>query len=120
MSGMYVDRFYEMDAAYEDLIFGDELCEGMIVLLEDSLFRGDPARAFSETDDHSRWERDKCKEINRWCTVTRLLVTPRHDAEPLIRFVGEYPDGTKRVRQYSASYAWFVKRESIPTDGAAS
>ena len=39
---MYVDRFYEMDPEFDDLIFGSDLREGMVVLLEDSMFRGDP------------------------------------------------------------------------------
>jgi hypothetical protein len=113
-TGIYVDRFYEMDPEFDDLIFGTELRDGMVVLIEDSLLRGDPERAFrGDTPLGEKYEIARCREANRWCTVTRLSLAPRAGYEPLVRFIGEYADGTKAIRQYSSDYAWLVKRASL-------
>ncbi len=105
---LYVDRFYVMDPEFDDVLFsGAELREGMVVLLEDPLMRGDLDRQ----DVYSRNRRDEC---NRWCVVERLEVRPRPEfGSPLVRFLARYPDGTKRLRSYDASYGWIVKKGSM-------
>jgi hypothetical protein len=104
MSGsLYVDKFYVAQSEFEDIVFGRDLRDGMIVLLEDDILRADPGNL------RSGYDRARADEINRWCEVTRLEVIA-HPTTPLIRFVGCYPDGSMRVRTYGASYAWIVKR----------
>lgn len=115
---VFVDKFYEMDPQFEDLIpEGTQLRDGMIVLLEDSTLRSDPDALLSKYDE------ERMREVNRWCTVSELTVRRRFDrnemgdvideASPLISFIAIYADGTKKKRTYDASYAWIVKLESI-------
>lgn len=108
----FVPKFYEMDPEVDDLLpDGTCLRDGMVVLIEDSLIRADEERA------DSKWELARLREVNRWCEVSHVLITPRHDgSRPLIQFIGIYPDGTKRKRTYDSSYAWLVRLFSI-TDG---
>lgn len=109
-SGLYVDKFYEMDPAFEDLIPGLELRDGMIVLLEDHMMRGDIAHR------ESPYDISRLKEINQWCEVSGVAVVQRgHDCgySPLVKFLGLYPDGVKRPRTYDASYYWIVKKASL-------
>src|SRR5690348_203673 len=106
-TSLYVDRFYEMKPGFEDLRFGTDLRNGMIVLLADHLLRGDPERM-----NENGYEAQRVKTVNAWCTVSELNVIPRFGS-PLIRFVGLYADGVKRIRTYDASYAWIVKLDSI-------
>lgn len=107
----FVSKFYGMDPEVDDLLpDGTYLRNGMVVLVEDPLIRADEERA------GDRWERPRLLECNRWCEVSCLTVIPRHGmgtSSPLVSFVGVYPDGTKRKRQYDASYAWLVRRFSI-------
>jgi hypothetical protein len=98
----FVDRGYEMDPALEDIWFGDELHTGMVVLLEDGLIREDRPR-----DDS--YARARFRETARWCKIERFR--PVNDG--IISFVAVYADGTKRVRTYNKSYAWFVKKATI-------
>lgn len=102
----YVSKFYVMEPQHDDLVFGDALREGMIVLLEDSLMRQDMNYVTSGYD------LERADEVNRWCVVLDLKVIPR-DGSPLVRFVGEYEDGTKKVRTYDASFGWLVKKVSM-------
>lgn len=105
MTSLYVDKFYVANAEYEDIVFGQDLRDGMFVLLEDDLMR---QHLDSIGGDYDRARAD---EMNRWCEVTRLRVIPRPEcASPLVKFVGVYPDGTMRVRTYDASYGWIVKK----------
>ncbi len=112
-TSLYVDRFYEMDPEFDDILFsGAEVREGMVVLLEDCLLRADLSR-----DDI--YNADRARECNRWCTVERVEVKPRPDcSSALLRFLARYGDGTKRLRSYDISYAWIVKKDSIGADGA--
>ncbi|QCB93334.1 hypothetical protein [Cellulomonas shaoxiangyii] len=103
----YVDRFYEMDPQHDDLIRGSGLADGMVVLIEDHLFRADPDR-ISTGDDWSRYEQHKARENNRWCTVSEL-----HRYRDLVEFVGLYADGTKVPRRYNESFYWLVKKASL-------
>jgi len=86
---------YVLDPETEDLIWGDQLEEGMVVLIEDAVI--------CRTDSHGglkkRWETVK------WCQVTSL----RRQGDS-IRFIGVYDDGAKAARRYHQDYAWFVKK----------
>ena len=116
-TSLFVSKFYEMDPQFEDLLAnGKDLKDGMIILLEDSMFRGDP-------DSTSPYEQEKVREINRWCTVSQVNIQRRFDtdelgrviqeASPLVSFVATYGDGVKKKRSYDSSYAWIVKLESM-------
>ena len=117
---LFVSRDYVMNPEDDDLLFdGTELKPGMIVLLESSLMKA------SETDAANEWGRKRYLEANRWCEVIRVNIRPRFDRDeydtvvsmsPLIEFMARYPDGTLAKRTYDASYAWYVKKFSIPTE----
>jgi hypothetical protein len=85
---------YLMDPETEDLIFGDDLCENMIVLVESQLCR------------HEEIAPDIFAQ--RWCQVTRLRRTAEHAT-----FIGVYADGSKATRRYHLSHNWFVKKASM-------
>jgi hypothetical protein len=111
-----VPRYFDMDPTTDDLISrGDKLKNGMVVLLEADILRGNPnARPGSTMYDY---ETKKSKESNRWCMVTELEVRSSRDngyTNKLVEFVGVYSDGTKRKRTYGNDYAWFVKLDSFP------
>ena len=123
-TALFVDKFYEMNPETDDLLAeGTELENGMIVLLEDSLMREDPERVDS-TALGTRYQQERLREVNRWCEVMNFKVQRRfeHDdmgsvlteVDPLVEFVALYSDGTKKKRRYAASYAWIVKKDSIP------
>ena len=115
---MFVPRDYIMDPVHEDLLFeGADLREGMIVLIESSLIKENPERV-------DEWSRKRVMENNRWCTVLRVNVRERFDHDdyghatrtsPLVEMLCEYPDGVKAKRSFDNSYAWIVKRDSIPS-----
>lgn len=120
METLFVPKDYVMDPVYDDLLFdGTEIKEGMVILLADSLHRPDP------TDTINRWNHTRMLEGARWCTVLRVEITPRYaedengrviSSSPLLQFLAEYPDGTKAKRTYCCSFAWYVKKFSIPQD----
>jgi hypothetical protein len=94
-----------MQPEFEDLVYGTDLRDGMIVLVEDEMMRGDPSRS-SDTA--------LVLSSNRWCTVSRLQVIDRGFGQsPLVKFIGVYGDGMKRSRTYDSGYGWIIKRESM-------
>lgn len=117
---IFVDKFYEMNVEDDELLStGDKLRNGMVVLLEDSMMRGDP----NQDRELSGYDLERLREVNRWCVVSDIEVTRRWqeddmgrvigETSPLISFVATYPDGTKKKRRYDSSYAWFVKKFSM-------
>lgn len=102
---------FVMNPETEDLIRGDKLREGMIVLLEGCHMRQDP-KNFETTD--SAYTRQRCLETARWCTVTDIR-TSRNNRD-VLSFIGLYADGTKFERMYNESYSWFVKLDSMPKE----
>lgn len=117
---LFVSRDYIMNPEDDDLLFdGTELKPGMVVLLESSTMKGSPE------DMNNEWSRKRYMENNRWCEVIRVEVRERFDHDesgrtvscsPLVSFMARYPDGTLAKRQYDASFAWYVKKFSIPTE----
>jgi hypothetical protein len=121
-AGIYMDKHYAMNPEFDDLLpEGTDLKDGMIVLLEDSMMRGDVDRATRD-----KYEFERVSEVNQWCTVSNIKITQRWERDdmgrvlsegsPLVSFIATYPDGVKRKRTYDASYAWLVKKASIPTE----
>lgn len=107
VTSIYVDRFYCANAEFEDVVFGDALRDGMFVLMEDEMFRGDIERAQTNA-----WEKARLDEYNRWCEVSQLRLIPRPEySDALVQFVALYPNGDMKVRKCCASYAWIVKKD---------
>jgi hypothetical protein len=97
----YAPLDYLMDPSTDDLIRGDELKEGMVVLIEDVVVRNDPQKLGA--DGTSTYDTLRIYETARWCLVTKLHLGQ------IISFVGVYGDGTKMSRSYNHSFFWFVK-----------
>jgi len=120
MQSLFVDRDYVMNPEDDDLLFdGTELRPGMIVLVESSLMKAD-IDGFD-----NKYDRKRILECNRWCEVVRVEIEPRFQEDeagrtipssPLVKFLARYPDGTLANRTYDASYAWYVKKFSIPQE----
>ncbi len=103
---IFEPRHRIMVPEFEDLCYGTDLKNGMFVLLEDALIKGDPDRIDSDYD------KMKLMETNRWCEITNYTLMPRGADSPLISFIGLYSDGTKLPRIYDASYCWIIKIET--------
>jgi hypothetical protein len=101
---VFVDKYYEPDFQLVDLLFGDELVNGMVVLFAESYLRE------SVEPDPLPGKLDSLRVVSRWCTVTKI----RHRGNT-VSFIGEYEDGTKRARSYGTSWGWLVTKDSIPT-----
>lgn len=98
---------YMMDPQEEDIIFsGDELKRGMIVLIEDYTLRDyDGLKELSELSPRERREvRTSCY----WCKIEKIVWEGG-----MVRFIALYADGSKVVRRYMQSHAWFVKKSSM-------
>jgi hypothetical protein len=91
-----------MNPAEDTICFGDEITEGMLVIVEAEALRS-----------ASRGENEFLR-ANRFCKVTRLRrFPPFADYPTQIQFVGEWIDGYQRVMRYATDYAWIVKRGSL-------
>ncbi len=90
---------YRMDPAEDVILLGDELREGMWVLIEDTA-----VRAGSEAPE------DVQLRAQRFCQVTRLR---RHGG--IVTFIGEWVDGYQQTRSVHVGHAWIVKRNSLPS-----
>ena len=107
---------YVMDPKTEDLVYGDELRDGDVVLIESGLVRFSIPKNWAEVSEH---ERVKTLENSRWCVITKLRRTPVAvmSSALIINFIGVYDDGTKMSRSFSEWHAWF--RKLLPNDGNA-
>ena len=94
-----VGKQYMSDPETDDLIRGEELQDGMVVLVADGLFRGSTMGRY---------------EDNRWCRVSKLKFSPQREYGRITSFVGVYADGSLFPRSYSESYFWYVKKDSVP------
>lgn len=107
LSNEFMPQFYVMDPTEEDVLFGNELNEGMVVLLEPPNARQNPERShLSDNDMHA------LRTHNRWCIIERLVYTK----DELVTFIGRYADGTKSTRGAEITTDWFVKKDSIPAN----
>jgi hypothetical protein len=99
----FAPMVYLTDPETEDVVWGDDLRDGMVVILSDSILMDDPDK-FETTDVYTR---RRLLEKARWCRITRL----RRDGH-LVSFIGVYEDGSQFSRTYASSWAWVVKKES--------
>ena len=104
----YVPRSFAPVLGTHLLLTGDKLKEGMLVLLEDSIFRRDIPK---EGEEISSYEQKKLDEGSRWAVVTDLRVNQNGVDRSFVKFTAIYADGTMRERTYNISYKWSVLRE---------
>jgi hypothetical protein len=93
------------------VVTGDQLRNGFIVLLADSNYRENPDRivpAVVGSNNVSPQERNRVAETSRWAIVTNLKSRPRTN---LITFDGIYADGTAIPRIYNETIKWAVLKE---------
>lgn len=107
----FVSVDWVMDPQTEDLIPGDQLQNGMIVLVSSSVV-GEPRVTRSLDKATNPYEVHRAYRTNRWCRVTNLHRNGY--ADEIISFIGVYADGTKFDHQYNVEYNWYVKKDSIP------
>lgn len=96
---------YRMDPSEDVIVFGDELAEGMWVLCENRTSR----------QPHGLNEEGQIR-AQRFRRVTRLSREPGQvpGAPERTLFVGEWVDGYQEVHNYAVSFAWLVKKSSLP------
>lgn len=106
-----VTQIYEMDPNTEDLLYGDELIDGMVVLVSEATDR-------QELVCVSELATEKRRIINRWCTVSKLRTEyDRHSGNVIdIHFVGIYAENEKHVRNAKPNQGWLVKKYSLPDE----
>lgn len=105
----FVDKYYEMDPATEDVLADGTLVrDDMRVLIESPNMRGLVKNNMGPFDlNHARmW--------NRWAWVENSHIERNEAGVALLSFVAVYDGGVKRKLVCSASYAWIVKKGSIP------
>lgn len=105
-----VSKYYSMDPEKETVLFdGNELIEGMTVLIEAPELRVDLR------DVHSRPESfENALLWNRWCSIVSDVKVVEEHGHVLVAFLAKYEDGTVRKRSHLLSNGWLVKKDSIP------
>lgn len=98
------DKFYVANAATDTILYGDQLREGMRVLIEDPLFK-----ELLDDDSDSPYTIGRRSACNQWCEVSALRYK-----DGIVTFIGLYDDGTMRIRKYATDYAWIVKVDTLP------
>lgn len=105
----HVGRSEPANLFTEMVLYGDQIKDGMIVLIADFMFRESEIRvATIESAQEREYSVPRYDEHNRWCRVTNLR---EHNDQ--IHFVGVYGDGTMRTRSYNRCHMWVVKKSSI-------
>lgn len=96
-----VPRNYKLNPVEDELLYTDDLVDGMRVLI------AEPKSRYSE--DQRELYNAGLPVANRWCTVSKLRV----EAESVF-FIGVYDDGNKERRAAIPVTTWLVKKNSIP------
>lgn len=109
-SNLLVGKHYIMDPETEDLIYGRELKEGMVVLVESPALRGDSNLLEGHARPEDWWH---MLRTCRWAEVTKLSIVSGPN-ETTTFFIAVYSDGTKHTRQYVDNIGWYVKKDSMP------
>jgi hypothetical protein len=106
----YVSHTFNPLIEEHQIVTGDQLRNGFIVLLADSTFRENPEKIMPPiAADISSHERNRIAESSRWAIVTNLQSSPR--TPNIITFDGIYADGTAIPRMYNNTIKWAVLRE---------
>lgn len=92
-----VNRGYQFDPLKHDLIYGEQLENGMVVIQQK-----DSSNLISETNEYEMVNR-------RWCEVTALRDRTLHNGTHSV-FIGVYADGSKMVRYSGQFEGWIVRK----------
>ena len=107
----FVERYYQMNPATEDLIpNGSHLKNGMVVLPGNS---NDRAKYPFLDTIVEEWMMDRALQCNRWAKVSYVSVIGNS-----LTFIATYEDGTKRPISVDTNLAWLVKLNSFPSEGS--
>lgn len=106
----FEDKFYRMNPETDDLIFGKDLKNGMLVLTSDPMFRPDLNHSVLTAE-----EKYAGRKWSRWAIIEKLEIKGVY-----VRFIGVFPDGTKELFDRGAYAGWFVKKDSIPAKATES
>lgn len=108
-SNFMVPKYYKMNPETDDLVFGERLLDGMVILAESFIDRVDLAdQAAIEHGDSPRSTMQMLKH-NRWCRVTDLEYLGGGN----LKFIGVYEDFTKFSHVISTEKAWIVRKDSM-------
>lgn len=108
----YVPYTFAPILGTHQLLTGDKLLNGLIVVVEDHMFRRNPDVLSPEYPDRkngfvpSSYDRTSVEEQSRWALVTNLT-----QEGPLTKFTAIYSDGAMRTRTYNRSIKWAVLNE---------
>lgn len=105
-----VPKYYMMDPDTEKLLSNGKLLrDGMKVLIESSNMRVDIDRKLQP------WEMDRALKRNRWATISDVTWTTWTRDNAVI-FIATYEDGSQSKETWGDSYAWLVKKDTIPSE----
>ncbi|AVD99498.1 hypothetical protein SEA_BING_76 [Streptomyces phage Bing] len=105
-----VPKYYINDPETEALLpSGAHLADGMRVLLQSSNLKVDIDRKLEN------WEMHRALQRNRWAVISDVKVSTEGGNE-IVSFVATYDDGSQLKDTWSTSYAWYVKKDTFPSD----
>jgi len=99
------------------LVSGDQLANGMVVVLEDVTQRANPNDISPENERRkegfvpSEYDRRRVEETARWALVTDVKTKHNRPDSRIVKFTAIYSDGTMRDRTYNVDYKWAVLTE---------
>lgn len=102
---LFVPKYYQMNPKHEDILFdGEELQNGMIVLVESSDWRMVISQDL-ESDGESL-ELAMCR--NRWMRIHHLVIR-----EEVVQFIAEYADKSKKKVSFPLHLSWLVMNQPV-------
>lgn len=106
----FVEKYFVMDPATDDLIFdGTKLRNDMVVLIERDEFRYPlKDRVEGRLDDN---DRAQMLRYQRWAVVSDVVINMQN-----VTFIATYNDGSKRKINVATEHAWYVKKETMQDD----
>lgn len=118
----FIPQYYRMNPETEEAMFGRDLMNGMVVLIEAPARRADlDARSIEvatlrpATEVLSDHIMHQALRFNRWAKVTRLQTIEEEKVRQVL-FIAEYEDGLRSTMTSYMTTGWLVKEDSIPED----
>ena len=110
-----VEKFRPFDVETEEMLYGEELENGMVVLIE-TRCRIDNVLSESEVELTPMGKHDVLT-LNRWCRISKIRKPDENTPDRnrgAISFMGVYADDTQEIRHSGIHTGWVVKKYSIP------
>jgi hypothetical protein len=101
VGGVLCGKEYRFDSETEEMLYADQLQNGMVVLVQASLRRSPNSDPF------------EVEKYNLWCEVSKFRTS--NDGTQ-VHFVGIYANGDQHFRQQQATQGFLVQKESITAD----